>query len=109
MLNIKCNNRKVVEMNAIKINDSLKIEDVVQYFPDQLGFTVRFEVYLDDVRYSLHMQKHELDNCLYFTDAPFYGERSDYSDLYDLLSESDYYSLLSECRKIYISKGGKPK
>lgn len=89
-------------MDAIKINDSLKIESVDVVWPDQLGFTVRFEVYLDDVRYSLHMQTHELDNCLYFTDAPFYGERSDYSGLYDLLSESDYDSLLSECRKIYI-------
>lgn len=95
-------------MNAIKINDSLKITSVDVIWPDELGFTVKFGISLDDVRYSLHMQAHELDNCLYFTDAPFYGERSDYSDLYDLLSESDYDSLLSECRKIYDKQMGTP-
>ena len=93
-------------MNAIKINDSLKITSVDVVWPDELGFTVKFEVTLDSVTYSLHMQAHELDNCLYFTDAPFYGERSDYSDLYDLLSESDYDALLSECRAIYNNLKG---
>jgi len=98
-------------MNAIKINDSLKIKSVDVVWPDELGFTVKFKVTLDDIPYSLHMQTHE-DGGTYFTDAPFYGYKRDYSDLYDLLNEDDYDALLSECMKIYIklkSKSGKSK
>lgn len=87
-------------MNAIKINDSLKITSVDVVWPDQLGFTVKFKVTLDSVTYSLHMQTHE-DGGTYFTDAPFYGYKRDYSVLYDLLNEDEYDALLSECRAIY--------
>lgn len=94
-------------MNAIKINHSLNIQSCDITWPYELGFTVKFKVTLDDMPYSLHMQTHEIDGVGYFTDAPFYGYKKDYSDLYDLLSESDYNSLLSECRKIYNDlKGG---
>lgn len=88
-------------MNQIKLNDSLTIESVDIVWPDELGFTARFEIALDNVPYSLHMQTHEIDGMVHFTDAPFYGERSDWSKLFDLLSESDCDLLLSECRVIY--------
>lgn len=88
-------------MNQIKLNDYLTIQSVDIVWPDQLGFTIKFKVTLDDVPYSLHMQTHELDGEVYFTDAPFYGYKRDYSDLYDLLNESDYEELLSACRSIY--------
>lgn len=87
-------------MNAIKINDSLKITSVDVVWPDQLGFTVKFKVSLDSVPYSLHMQTHE-NGEVYFTDAPFYGYKKDYSDIYDLLNQSDYEELLIACKEIY--------
>ena len=90
----------------ININKYLTIQSVDIVWPDELGFTVKFKVTLDDIPYSLHMQTHE-NGEVYFTDAPFYGYKRDYSDLYDLLSESDYDALLSECRAIYNDlKGG---
>lgn len=88
-------------MDAININDSLTIQSFNIAWPDELGFTVKFKVTLDSVTYSLHMQTHELDGEAYFTDAPFYGYKKDYSDLYDMLPENDYDALLSECRAIY--------
>lgn len=84
----------------ININKYLTIQSADIVWPDQLGFTIKFKVTLDDVPYSLHMQTHE-DGGTYFTDAPFYGYKRDYSDLYDLLTEQDYDALLSECRAIY--------
>ena len=90
----------------IKLNDYLNIESVETVWPDDLGFTLKFKVTLDDVPYSLHMQTHNLDDEAYFTDAPFYDYKRDYSDLYDLLNESDYDLLLSKCRAIYKEKKG---
>lgn len=87
-------------MNQIKLNDYLTIESVDITWPDELGFTVKFKVTLDSVTYSLHMQTHE-DGGTYFTDAPFYGYKKDYSDLYDLLNQSDYEELLIACKEIY--------
>ena len=86
-------------MLTIELNEYLKIKSVDVVWPDQLGFTVKFKVTLDDVPYSLHMQTENGESN--FTDAPFYGYKRDYSDLYDLLNESDYESLLSTCRSIY--------
>lgn len=86
-------------MKQIKLNDYLTIQSADIVWPDELGFTVKFKVSLDSVPYSLHMQT-ENGEC-YFTDAPFYGYKKDYSDLYDLLNQSDYEELLIACKEIY--------
>lgn len=83
----------------ININKYLTIQSVDIVWPDELGFTVKFKVTLDDIPYSLHMQVENGESN--FTDAPFYGYKKDYSDLYDLLNEDDYDALLSACRSIY--------
>ena len=62
-------------MNQIKINDGLTIQSCEIVWPDELGFTVKFKVTLDDVLYSLHMQTENGESN--FTDAPFYGYKKD--------------------------------
>lgn len=92
-------------MNPIKLSEHLTIESVDNVWPDELELTVKFKVTLDNVPYSLHMQSTEEET--YFTDAPFYGYKRDYKDIYNLLNANDFKALLSACRSIYEELKGK--